>query len=402
MKRLHYIISVLATTIICNGAIVSIAQDDVAVLSRAREVRDTAMSYAYYLRSAYLRHTVTHAVERGTMPSYSKQYILEAAYYLEKTLQTAPDVPYLWWESVALNQGLGRVSYVIKGYENLCALTPSEELYFKLASLYELRGENDKAVANYRKVLEYDSEDVYTRERIVDVYIQGGLKAQERGDIELARAHFNRANDEMSHMGTVTNSIRLLMKRGLLYELNEEFDAACDVYKNVTEQDPSLPDGYVRLAHVLYARGEQVLQKEGEESAKPYFQKAANAIIDAQNAEIHAPEVLNFAAYALARAGVQLETAEEYVQKALEEDAKNGAYLDTLGWIYFQQGRLEEALEKILYAYEIEGDDPVIADHLAEIYLKLGKPEKAREMWEKSLQMDADNEHVRRKLELLK
>ncbi len=403
MKNIYSLFSVLATLyILGNAHVLNSAQDDLTALSRAREVRDTAMSYAYYLRSAYLRHTVTHSVEKGTVPKYSKQYILEATYYLEKTLEKMPDIPYLWWESIALNKGLGRIPYVINGYENLCRLSPSEELYFKLASLYELRGENDKAVKNYRAVLAVDPEDIYTRERIVDIYIQDGLYAQEHGERENAHTLFDRANKEMLQMGAVTNSVRLLMKRGLLYELSEQYELASDIYTRITQREPSLPDGYMRLSHVLYARGEQLVNNGAEYAAKTFFKKAAHAIIEAEKAELHAPETLNFAAYALARAGVQLETAEKYVKTALQKDDKNGAYIDTLGWIYFQQGRLQEALEKILHAYEIEGDDPVIADHLAEIYMKLGQPEKAREMWEKSLQLDADNEYVRRKLQLLK
>ena len=50
-------------------------------------------------------------------------------------------------------------------------------------------------------------------------------------------------------------------------------------------------------------------------------------------------------------------------------------------------------------ALEAIRDDAVIIDHLGDIYLRLGQPEKARALWRKSLQLDADNKTVARKLQ---
>ena len=90
------------------------------------------------------------------------------------------------------------------------------------------------------------------------------------------------------------------------------------------------------------------------------------------------------------------------VSQALIHDAGNGAYIDTLGWVYFQRGDAQRALQKVERALELEGEDAVITDHLGDIYQRLGLPDKARAMWQKSLQLDAHNKAVEQKLRLLR
>ena len=41
--------------------------------------------------------------------------------------------------------------------------------------------------------------------------------------------------------------------------------------------------------------------------------------------------------------GIRLDEAESLVQRALKEEPYNGAYLDSLGWIYFKQNKLAKA-----------------------------------------------------------
>src|SRR5258707_11626962 len=50
--------------------------------------------------------------------------------------------------------------------------------------------------------------------------------------------------------------------------------------------------------------------------------------------------VLNYYGYMLGDLGIRLDEAEALVQKALKEDPYNGAYLDSLGWIYFKENKL--------------------------------------------------------------
>ena len=95
----------------------------------------------------------------------------------------------------------------------------------------------------------------------------------------------------------------------------------------------------------------------------------------------------NYLAYMWAEHGEKLEMALELVQKALTSDPDNAAFIDTLGWIYYMQGRYEEALGRLKAALDIFQDDSTIWEHLGDTYLKLGDPIAARKHWEKALDL---------------
>jgi tetratricopeptide (TPR) repeat protein len=87
----------------------------------------------------------------------------------------------------------------------------------------------------------------------------------------------------------------------------------------------------------------------------------------------------------LADRGIRVEEAASLIQRALQQEPNNGAYLDSLGWAYYKQNKLAEAEEYLRRAVEREGNDPTILSHLADVYLKLGQNERAAEYFERSL-----------------
>ena len=52
---------------------------------------------------------------------------------------------------------------------------------------------------------------------------------------------------------------------------------------------------------------------------------------------------MNYLGYMLADRDVRLDEAYQLIKKAIDQDPNNGAYLDSLGWVYFRQGKLNEA-----------------------------------------------------------
>jgi len=103
--------------------------------------------------------------------------------------------------------------------------------------------------------------------------------------------------------------------------------------------------------------------------------------VDSQNAA-----ALNYYGYMLGDLGIRLDEAETMVKKALAEDAFNGAYLDSLGWIYYKQGKYAEAEMTLRKAVERESHDPTIHSHLGDVYAKIGRTDLAAAQWEKSLE----------------
>jgi tetratricopeptide (TPR) repeat protein len=95
--------------------------------------------------------------------------------------------------------------------------------------------------------------------------------------------------------------------------------------------------------------------------------------------------VLNYYGYMLADRGIRLDEARDLIQRALEQEPYNGAFLDSLGWAYYKQNKLDQAELTLRKAVERESHDPTIRAHLGDVLAKQGRMELAVVEWEKSL-----------------
>jgi len=114
-----------------------------------------------------------------------------------------------------------------------------------------------------------------------------------------------------------------------------------------------------------------------------------------------AHEILNYLAYTWAEKNVNLEKALDYVTRALQSEPQNGAYLDTLGWIYFRQKKYEDALREIKKADERIPNDPTVIEHLGDVYDALRRKDEALDAWMKSYRINPQNTALREKLRSL-
>jgi len=115
------------------------------------------------------------------------------------------------------------------------------------------------------------------------------------------------------------------------------------------------------------------------------FDKAEVEFKKALDVDPKSAAVLNYYGYMLGDLGIRLDEAQSFVQRALAEDPYNGAYLDSLGWIYYKQNKLADAEATLRKALNRESHDPTIHAHLGDVYAKSGRPEQAAAEWEKSL-----------------
>lgn len=93
----------------------------------------------------------------------------------------------------------------------------------------------------------------------------------------------------------------------------------------------------------------------------------------------------NYLGYLLADRGVRLEESVKYIQKALQIEPNNGAFLDSLGWAYYKMNRFDLAEAPLEKAARLVSNDPTILEHLGHLYLRLGRQQQAEEQWERAL-----------------
>ncbi len=86
---------------------------------------------------------------------------------------------------------------------------------------------------------------------------------------------------------------------------------------------------------------------------------------------------LNALAYLWAEEGRNLDEALRLQKMALEQQPFSGAFQDTMGWIHFRRGQLDEALEHLEVADRYQPHEPEIIEHLAVVLAALGRKEEA-------------------------
>lgn len=108
--------------------------------------------------------------------------------------------------------------------------------------------------------------------------------------------------------------------------------------------------------------------------------------------------VLNNYAYILSEHDTRLEDALEMAVKANELDPDNAYFLDTLGWVYFKLGQLEEAEKEISRAIEINDELSLLHEHLGDVYDAMDNDSAARAAWNRALEIDPESVSVKNKL----
>ena len=99
---------------------------------------------------------------------------------------------------------------------------------------------------------------------------------------------------------------------------------------------------------------------------------------------------LNALGYTLADQTDRYEEAELLIRRAYEIQPNDAAIIDSMGWVAYRLGRLEEAESFLSEAWTLDRN-PEIAAHLGEVLWTMGKQEAALEIWREGLSVDADH-----------
>ena len=133
------------------------------------------------------------------------------------------------------------------------------------------------------------------------------------------------------------------------------------------------------VEYVNFLRGSTYERQKKYDEAEAEFKKVLAA--DPQSAV-----TLNYLGYMNADRGVRLEESLNYIREAVSLDPTNGAYLDSLGWVYFRMGKYDLAEQNLTKALLHMGSDPTVQDHLGDLYEKTGRLKLAAAHWERSVE----------------
>jgi tetratricopeptide (TPR) repeat protein len=102
-------------------------------------------------------------------------------------------------------------------------------------------------------------------------------------------------------------------------------------------------------------------------------------------------DAMNSLSYMFAEHDVRLTDAVDLAERALTIEPGNPAYLDTLGWALYKQGKIDEAAEPLGRAAAILIGNSVIQDHHGDVLVKRGRAVEAIAAWQRALAGDGES-----------
>ena len=102
----------------------------------------------------------------------------------------------------------------------------------------------------------------------------------------------------------------------------------------------------------------------------------------------------NALGYTFAERNKRLDEAYTLVQKALSLSPDDAFIQDSLGWVQYRSGRVDEALVTLKKAYQTRRD-PEIAAHLGEVLWAKGERAEALKLWQAALMENPENDLLR-------
>ena len=160
------------------------------------------------------------------------------------------------------------------------------------------------------------------------------------------------------------------------YVQNEQYDSAIGLLKDALKAKPDEVDLQFELGSAYERSG-----NKGE--AEKVFEQ-----ILAKNPDNN--QTLNYLGYMWAESGVNLERAQAMLQKAVTAEPRNGAYIDSLGWVYYQQGKLELAEKYLTDAARLMPRDATVHEHLGDVLAKRGQVSRALELYRAALKLEPE------------
>jgi len=261
-------------------------------------------------------------------------------------------------------------------------------LYILLARTLSASGQIEAADEEYRKAADVLEKAAEKNPNDSDTYLRLGLVYQSLRDYTKCSEAFSKGIGLAGGNASYTSYVALadsLDKSGKSQQARAQYERAYSILSERMEEHPEDVFAHYMLGNVC-----DRLDKLDE--CEKHYRKAME--LDSFFAAAY-----NNLAYTWIVRDLNIEEAMKLVRKALELEPDSGAYVDSLGWGYFKQGKLDEALTELLRALKLENTDPTIYDHIGDVYKAKSMIKEAIEYWHKALDMNPYDEKIKEKIE---
>ncbi|HEY3662023.1 MAG TPA: tetratricopeptide repeat protein [Chthoniobacterales bacterium] len=298
----------------------------------------------------------------------------------------------------------------------------------KLATGFMLTNQRGKAIEMLQEIIQQHPEKYQPYELLGRVQEEDAKALAQAKKPAEAKAEYSKAaaNFEQSLLINAAQPDNYLHLAELLIGRLRENDRAVRVLQDARRHYPSAPQityllgialreakqsqaavaTFEEAMHESEASGQEIVNDRfyfeygaAAEQAGLY-DKAAELFkrsIDLDPAD--AAQAYNYLGFMWADQSKHLDEAEDYIKRALTAEPENGAYLDSLGWLHYRQGKYEQALAELLSAVSaLKEGDPVVFEHIGDTYAALEQTSEALEFWQKSLALDKDNKKLAGKI----
>jgi tetratricopeptide (TPR) repeat protein len=328
---------------------------------------------------------------------------------LERAKTLMPDNPEVQYQQVLLEDAVGNDDKAIEILQGLLKQSERPEGKYtaaeahnraafleRLGLIYRNQEKYDRALETFRQMLGLGDSEAPQGEALIIETLR--LKREPQKALQAADAAVEKYPKDRA----------LISLRATLLAEQGHVDQAIPALQGLLNGSPSDRETYLTIAQVYseakrYGEAEDAVRKSLALTPKPEDQEFARfmlgSVYERQKkydlAEEEFKKVLstnpsnaaaaNYLGYLLADRGVRLEESVQYIQKALQVDPNNGAYLDSLGWAYYKMKRFDLAQPPLEKAARLVSNDPTILEHLGHVYVGLGKKQQAQEEWERAL-----------------
>ena len=238
-----------------------------------------------------------------------------------------------------------------------------QSVYYYLGYTMHQLGKDEDAVEWYGKVT---SGEYWTKSqlRMSKILVQQGRLEEVRESMQRLRR-----NDP-------DNAVEIYLIEGQILSDLTLYSEAWQLYDQALAIHPDNED-------LLYSRALTAEKNDRLDLAEQDMRRILE--IDPENVR-----ALNALGYTLADRTDRYEEAFEFIQRAYARKPDDPAIIDSMGWVNYRLGNLEEARAYLQQAWEMTRDGEIGA-HLGEVMWMQGDRDDARRIWKESQESAPDN-----------